>query len=435
MTHDSQLLRQYVDDQDEAAFAELVRRHMDLVYSVALRQANGDTHLAQDATQAVFADLVRKAPTLTKRETLAGWLHTSARFAASNAIRSEQRRRARELESVLMHENTAIPDQHWELLRPLLDEMVGLLKETERDALVLRFFEGKSHQEIGVMLGLNENTANKRIERALEKLRGHFAHRGVTVSAVLLATSMASHSVQAAPVELAGKLSMTSLTGAGAALPAGFGPVATTAFFMYTKTKIILAAAALVILWFVWENKFSATPAGPSLPDASTPVASTVKAAVVKPAAPMAAASPVQVAAPVAPPAPAAQPVPANIIVPRPGSDATNSPTNPRAEVKTAMGDFVNLLQTGDYAKAIETYMQIPPKMTGQQLVDALSSNPDFPNTVQMLIDATTAAQTTSPVYDETGTLATYKLSQPTAGKTMVRWKKINDLWYVDAFE
>jgi len=435
MSPDSQLLRQFVDDHDEAAFTELVRRHMDLVYTVALRQANGDAHLAQDAAQAVFADLVRKAPALAKRETLAGWLHTSARFAAGNAVRSERRRRAREEAAVLMQENTVTADSNWEQLRPLLDESVGLLKEPDRDAIVLRYFEGKSHQEIGAMLGLSENLTSKRIERALEKLREHFSRRGLTISSAALTATMATNSVQAAPVGMAGKVSVLSMTGAGVALPGGVWSAAITTFFMNTLTKITLAAGAVTLLVFLWVNKSTQEQEVPSAPAASPAVAPKVMAPTIKPVAPMAVSSPAPVTAPVGEPAPAAPTTPANVIVPRPGSDATVSPTNPRTEVKTAMVDYVNLLQSGDYTKAIETYMQIPPNMTGQQLVDALSSNPDFPKTVQMLIDATTAAQTTPAVYDETGTFATYNLSPPIAGKKLVRWKKINDLWYVDAFE
>ena len=99
------------------------------------------------------------------------------------------------------------------------------------------------------------------------------------------------------------------------------------------------------------------------------------------------------------------------------------------------MADFAGLLESGNYTTAADTYMQLPPNISGQQLVEALQKNPDFPNTIKMMIEATKAAQTETPSYNDTGDLATYMLSQPTDGKTMVRWKKINGMWYVDAFE
>src|SRR5262245_22133698 len=96
MTPDSELLRQYSEKHSEEAFAELVRRHLDLVYSAALRQVNGDTHLAQDVAQTVFTDLARKARPLSRHPVLTGWLYTSSRFAAAKLVRTENRRRARE---------------------------------------------------------------------------------------------------------------------------------------------------------------------------------------------------------------------------------------------------------------------------------------------------------------------------------------------------
>ena len=96
MTPDNELLRRYAETKSEEAFAELVRRHIDLVYSAVLRPLNGDVHLAQDAAQSVFTDLARKAAALSRCATLTGWLYTSARFAAAEIVRTETRRRGRE---------------------------------------------------------------------------------------------------------------------------------------------------------------------------------------------------------------------------------------------------------------------------------------------------------------------------------------------------
>ena len=95
MIEDSELLRRYAEDRSEAAFAELVKRRVGLVYSVAVRQCGGDAHLAEDVTQRVFSDLARKAAELAARPVLSGWLYRSAQFAASDVVRSERRRRCR----------------------------------------------------------------------------------------------------------------------------------------------------------------------------------------------------------------------------------------------------------------------------------------------------------------------------------------------------
>jgi DNA-directed RNA polymerase specialized sigma24 family protein len=95
MTVDAELLDRYVRLNSEGAFAELVQRHINLVYSAALRQVAGDAHLAEDVTQSVFGDLARKAAALAQRQELTGWLYTSTHFAASKAVRAERRRRVR----------------------------------------------------------------------------------------------------------------------------------------------------------------------------------------------------------------------------------------------------------------------------------------------------------------------------------------------------
>src|SRR5512133_927656 len=106
MNDDAELLRRYGFERDEAAFAELVRRHVNLVYSAALRQLNGDAHLAADATQLVFTDLARKARALAGQRVLAGWLFTSTRYATAKLVRGERRRQARELQAHLMQDLT-----------------------------------------------------------------------------------------------------------------------------------------------------------------------------------------------------------------------------------------------------------------------------------------------------------------------------------------
>jgi RNA polymerase sigma factor (sigma-70 family) len=245
MFPDHELLRQYTMQNDEAAFTELVRRHVDLVYSAALRQVGGDRHLAQDVTQNVFTALARQAHSLVEHTSLTGWLYTTTKFSAVKLVRNENRRAVREQEASIMENTDQTPEPNWDLLRPVLDEAVCELDATDRNAVLLRFFQNKSHREVGDLLGLNEDTARKRVERALEKLRAYFTQRGVTVSAALLATVISANSVQAAPVGLATTVAGVSLAGASGGMVAG--PIAKI-FLMTSKTKIAIAGAALILV-------------------------------------------------------------------------------------------------------------------------------------------------------------------------------------------
>ena len=129
MIEDAELLRRYAADRDESAFAELVRRHLGFVYHAALRQCGGDAHRAEDVAQAVFTDLARKAGRLARRPVLAGWLYTSTRYAAAQAVRTEARRQVREQEAHAMNEllapSPAESAAEWERLRPVIDDEIG----------------------------------------------------------------------------------------------------------------------------------------------------------------------------------------------------------------------------------------------------------------------------------------------------------------------
>ena len=196
---DTELLCRYLDDRSEDAFAELVRRHVNLVYFAALRRVGGDRHLADDVTQNVFADLARKAPSLKGRTVLAGWLYISTRFAAAQAMRTEQRRRTRETEAQTIHELHLAPEPGWDQLRPVIDEALDELNEQDREAVLLRFFENHSLAEIGAKFSLSPDAARMRIDRALDKLRGLLANRGIASTSVALAAIFASQSGLSAP--------------------------------------------------------------------------------------------------------------------------------------------------------------------------------------------------------------------------------------------
>jgi RNA polymerase sigma factor (sigma-70 family) len=214
-------LREYVECQSEQAFTELVSRHVNLVYSAAVRIV-GEPELAQDVSQAVFIQLARKARSLRDSAALSGWLYRVTCHTASNMVRTEQRRRQREAEAVNRAELESNTPDAWRAMAPLLDEAMQHLNQAEQDALVLRFFEGKTLREVGQSLAVSEDAVQKRVSRALEKLRAHFAQRGVAVSAVVIASALATHAVQAAPAGLAAALAGTSLAGAASAAAGTF---------------------------------------------------------------------------------------------------------------------------------------------------------------------------------------------------------------------
>ena len=238
MTPDSELLTAFARDHSEAAFAELVQRHVNLVYSAARRQVNGDDHLAKDVAQMVFTDLARKADSLARRESLTGWLYTSAHFAAAKILRGETRRRDREEKFMREPNCETAPAADWEQLRPMLDGAMHELKETDREAVLLRYFENRQFAEVGAKLGLNENAARMRVERALEKLRTAFARRGIVATASLAAV-ISANAVQTAPAGLAAALTTASIAGVGAGT--------FTLLKMMTTTKIKFSVGALAV--------------------------------------------------------------------------------------------------------------------------------------------------------------------------------------------
>lgn len=238
MTPDSELLRQFARTNSQEAFAELVKRHVNLVYSAALRQVNRDEHLSKDVAQMVFTDLARKAGSLARHETLTGWLYTSAHFAAAKIMRTENRRRDREEKFMREPIHETAPDADWEKLRPTLNDAMHELKETDREAILLRYFENRQFVQVGAKLGLNENAARMRVERALEKLRAIFEKRGIT-SATVLASVISANAIQMAPANLAATLTTASIATAETGT--------FTLLKIMTATKLKLAISALVV--------------------------------------------------------------------------------------------------------------------------------------------------------------------------------------------
>ena len=255
---DSTLLHNFAARRSETAFAELVRRHLALVYSTALRQVNGDVHLAEDVTQLVFTDLARKAGRLGHHPALVGWLHTSARYAATKLVRTEARRRNREQESMSMQKLNLAENEmqsDWEKVRPILDDVLGEMNERDREVILLRLLEGRDYAAVGARLALTDNAARMRTERALEKLRTLLARRGITSSSSALTAALTTHAVTAAPAGMAATVVATAMSGAAMTGGGGVGAI----FMSMTKLQIGLTAGIIAtgtggLVWQEWTG-------------------------------------------------------------------------------------------------------------------------------------------------------------------------------------
>ena len=238
---DQQLLADYAKHHTETAFNELVRRHIDVVHSAALRMVS-DPHLAEDISQGAFIALAENAGQLTNHPVLAGWLHCTTRNLAANAVRTDVRRRLREQEAASMNKIlSAAPDPSWEQIAPHLDAALGELAEPDRDAVLLRYFQRKSAEEMGEILGISTEAAQKRLNRAVDRLREHFARRGVSVGAGGLVVLLSAHAVQAAPAGLALTISTA------ATLACSTAATATTTIAMTALQKTLVTATVVVL--------------------------------------------------------------------------------------------------------------------------------------------------------------------------------------------
>ena len=245
--NDHELLAEYACNASEAAFATLVARYVNLVYSAA-RRFTGNPQHAEEITQAVFIILARKAGGLRPATVLSGWLYQVARLTAANFVKGEIRRQRREQE-VYMQSTLTEPDAAaWQQIAPMLEEAMGRLGETDRNAIVLRYFENKTAQEVAATLKINEAAAHKRLSRAVEKLRKFFSKRGVTLTATAIAGAVAANSVQAAPAGLAVTLSATAAQGAAVAATITSLVKGTLKIMAYAKLKLALGITAGILL-------------------------------------------------------------------------------------------------------------------------------------------------------------------------------------------
>ena len=257
MSNDAELLREFVEQASEEAFAELVSRHLNLVFSAALRQVGGDRHLAQDVVQSVFTTFARKARSLPANVLLAGWLYRHTGFAARQAVRTECRRRRREQEAVAMNiSDTTEPA--WEQLAPVLDQAIQRLRVVERDALILRYFENRDLRSVADALGTSEEAAKKRVARAVQRLRVFFQRRGLTLSAATLLGLLTTKAVAAAPLGL-----NTTIATAACASASGGGS-GLWVFQRTIKVAVVVAASlGLITLVGVFVAHSLSSSSGP----------------------------------------------------------------------------------------------------------------------------------------------------------------------------
>ena len=214
---DHELLADYARTGAEPAFGQLVARYVNLVHSAA-RRHTGSEEPAEEITQAVFLILARKAGSLSKggprrHVALGGWLYQTARLTAANALKAENRRQLRDHQAYMQSQENQADAAVWREIAPLLDDAMGKLGETDRAVLVLRFFEGRTNAETAAALGLAEGAVQKRVLRALEKLRASFAKQGVTHTAQAIAGTVTTNAVMLAPVGLAVKVSLIAAKG------------------------------------------------------------------------------------------------------------------------------------------------------------------------------------------------------------------------------
>ena len=248
MTDDMTLLREYARHNSEESFAALVSRHVNLVYSVALRDVR-DPCLAEEITQVVFIILARKADSLGAKVILSGWLCRTARYVSANAQTVQHRRQQREQEAYMQSTLNESEPEAWTQIAPLLGGAMEQLGQKDHDAVVLRFFEGKSFQEIGTAFGASENAAKKRVAYALEKLRKYFSKRGVMLPVAVITAAISANSVQAAPAVLAKTATAIAIvkgaTAAGSTLSLIKGALKVMA---WSNAKLAVVTGAAVLL-------------------------------------------------------------------------------------------------------------------------------------------------------------------------------------------
>jgi RNA polymerase sigma factor (sigma-70 family) len=243
---DAELLADWLQRHREPAFHALVARYAGLVHMAAKRTCGDDT-LAAEASQLTFITLARKAKSLAARSSLAGWLHLTAVMQAKNLLRHHQREsRKRQLLRTHMETDTqASPADAWQRMQPVLDEALAALSSSDREALLLRFYRSLSVREIATSLGIATDAAQKRLDRATDRLRDQLARRGCQVGGSLGAVMLAGFATDAQAAIPAASLLASKALAAGAT--AGAGTLTTIGILIMTKKTAITAGVALLL--------------------------------------------------------------------------------------------------------------------------------------------------------------------------------------------
>lgn len=239
--NDHDLIREFASSRSEQAFRRLVDRHCDLVYSVATR-VTGNPDLARDVSQQVFSKLAAKPNSIPASLPLAAWFHRTTRSLAIDLVRSEQSRKQREIAHSTSPVMNSEPAPDWSRLEPVIDALIDELPEVDRRAVVMRFYEKRSHGAIGAALGLSEEATRKRLDRALDRLRGLLAKRGIATTSAALATVLPAHAITPAPAGLASSISSTALS------TATLATVQTSTLIAFMTHKATIAGASLLLL-------------------------------------------------------------------------------------------------------------------------------------------------------------------------------------------
>ncbi len=243
---DIQLIRQFAENNDQVAFAQLVERYVDIAYSAAIT-CLGKDDLAHDACQLTFVELSKKARHLPEKVKLGGWIYITARNLSRKIQRTEIRRQQREQKYVDQMETQPKTEADWSRLAPDIHEALERLKDTEREAIILRYFQGKSLAEVGDALGVSADAARMRVKRALDGLNGRLTKKGITSTATALAAALPAHASLTAPTGMAASISTTVLANAGTAI-ATTTLIGATIAIMKAKALVITAVAATVVL-------------------------------------------------------------------------------------------------------------------------------------------------------------------------------------------
>ena len=238
------LVREFAVSGSDAVFTSLVERHINLVYSVALRRL-GNPHEAEEVAQVVFIILARKAGSLGQKTILSGWLYQAAQLTAANFQRARMRRQHREQEAFMQFTQES-ESPAWPQLSPFLEDAMARLRQKERDAIVLRFFENRTVAEVAIALGLGEAAAQKRLNRATDKLRNFFASRGIQVSTHGMLHSIGNQAVQIAPAGLASSIAAAKGVAAGGSTLTLMKGVLKIMAWTKAKTTIVTGVAVLL---------------------------------------------------------------------------------------------------------------------------------------------------------------------------------------------